>query len=335
MDELKLYAVAGNPVLHSKHPGMFRHAFAAAGMNAVYLRLAMRDAKEATDTIRELSIRGTNVTSPFEEEVIPFLDDLDAGARESGKVNAILNNAGRLTGYNTSREDTGKSSPKNGGGRYRKMAAEDPGPTNERDLLAEGARAFRIFTGREAPLAHMERALYQEDQPQSDRICFIGFMGAGKSTIGPAVAAKLSIPHVDVDARIEQKAGCTIGEIFRDSGEEVFRQREKNEIRDILGHDRCVVAAGGGSVLDGENARRMKASALVVWLFAGLEETLLRIGTDPSRPLAAGKDSIEKTFRGRIPLYARTSHLLVKTDGASIDEVAERIVYESDKAFGG
>ncbi len=327
MDELKLYAVAGNPVLHSKNPGMFRRAFSAAGMNAVYLRLAMRDAKETADTIRELSIRGTNVTSPFDEEVIPFLDDLDPGARESGKVNAVVNKAGRLTGYNTSRGNTG--------GSYGTTAAEDARPTDNRDLLAEGARAFRIFTGREAPLVHMESALSQKDRPQPGTICFIGFMGAGKSTVGPAVAAKLSIPHVDVDARIEQKTGCTIGEIFRNSGEEIFRQHEKNEIRDILGHGRCVVAAGGGSVLDGENARRMKASALVVWLFAGLEETLLRIGADASRPLATEKDSIEETFRGRIPVYARTSHLLVKTDGASIDEVVERIVYESDKAFGG
>ena len=105
-------------------------------------------------------------------------------------------------------------------------------------------------------------------------------------------------------------------------------------MRDILGHGRCVVAAGGGTVLDRENARNMRASSLVVWLFAGLGETLRRIGADTSRPLAAEKNSVEKTFRSRIPVYARTSHLLVKTDGTSIDEVAERIVYESDKAFG-
>jgi len=335
MDEVRLYAVAGNPVLHSRNPEMFRRAFAAAGINAVYIRLAMRDAKEAADTIRQLDIRGTNVTSPFNEEIIPFLDDLDTGARASGKVNTIVNNAGRLTGYNTSRRDTGKTPPKTGGIRYGKMAAEGTRPTHERDLLAEGARAFRIFTGRDAPLAHMEKALYEKTHPQPGKICFIGFMGAGKSTVGPAVAAKLSMPHVDVDTCIERKTGCTIGEIFRDSGEDVFRQHEKDEIRDILGRGPCVVAAGGGTVLDGENAKCIKASALVVWLFADLKETLLRIGADASRPLAAGKGSIEETFRGRIPLYASTSHMLVKTDGASIDEVAERIVYESDKAFGG
>jgi shikimate kinase len=143
------------------------------------------------------------------------------------------------------------------------------------------------------------------------------------------------MPHVDVDTRIEERTGRTITEIFRESGEEIFRRHEKNEIRDILGRGRCVVAAGGGTVLDGENVSRMKGSSLVVWLFAGLEETLLRLGTNPSRPLATGKESLAFTFRNRIPVSARASHLLVKTDGASVDEVAERIVYESDSAFGG
>lgn len=333
MDELKLYAVAGNPVLHSRNPGMFRRAFAAAGMNAVYIRLAMRNAEETAETIRELDIRGANITSPFREEIIPFLDDLDRGARASGTVDTIVNDAGRLTGYNTGREGTGARHPEDNGGTRGRMAA-GMRLTGGSGLVAEGARAFRIFTGREAPLLDMETALHEADPPLPDRICVIGFMGAGKSTVGPAVAARLSMPHVDVDARIETRTGRMIGEIFRDSGEEVFREHEKNEMKDILGRGRCVVAAGGGTVLDRENARNMRASSLVVWLFAGLGETLRRIGTDPSRPLAAEKDTIEKTFRNRIPVYARTSHLLVKTDGTSIDEVAERIVYESDKAFG-
>jgi len=317
MDNLKLFAVAGNPVLTSKSPLMFRRAFEAAGMNAVYIRLAMRDAGQTARTIRELGISGATIASPFREEIIPFLTRLDRSAHKTGAANIVINDGGSLTGYNTEHENTGTTSTANG------------------RLLAENARAFRIFTGHEAPLKEMEMALHEEDLPHPRRICVIGFMGAGKSSIGPAVAVKLSMPHVDVDASIEKKTGRTIRQIFTESGEEVFRRHEKSEIEGILGLGRCVVAAGGGSVLDRESAKSMKDSCLVVWLFAGLNETRRRIGADSSRPLAFGKKTLDELFTGRIPAYAKTCHLLVKTDEASIDEVAERIVYESDKAFGG
>lgn len=332
MDNLKLFAVAGSPVLTSKSPLMFRRAFEAAGMNAVYIRLAMRDAGQTAQTIRELGISGATIASPFREEIIPFLNRLDRSAHKTGAANIVVNDGGSLTGYNTEHENTGTTSTANGramdGGNRKEAEAADR-------LLAENARAFRIFTGREPLLKEMEMALHEEDLPHPRRICVIGFMGAGKSSIGPAVAVKLSMPHVDVDASIEKKTGRTIRQIFTESGEEVFRRHEKSEIEGILGLGRCVVAAGGGSVLDRESAKSMKDSCLVVWLFAGLNETRRRISADSSRPLAFGKKTLDELFTGRIPAYAKTCHLLVKTDEASIDEVAERIVYESDKAFGG
>jgi shikimate kinase len=332
MDDLKLFAVAGNPVLTSKSPLMFRRAFDAASMNAVYIRLAMRDAGQTAQTIRELGISGATIASPFRGEIIPFLDKLDKGARKTGAANIVVNDGGSLTGYNTEYENTSATPTANGGATRGGIGgkAEDAAR-----LLTENAQAFRIFTGHEAPLREMEKALHEEDRPRPHKICVIGFMGAGKSSIGPAVAVKLSIPHVDVDASIEKKTGRTIGQIFTESGEEVFRRHEKSEIEDILGLSRCVVAAGGGSVLDGESAKSLKDSCLVVWLFAGLNETRRRIGADSARPLAFGKKTLDELFTGRIPVYARTCHLLVKTDETSIDEVAERIVYESDKAFGG
>jgi shikimate kinase len=330
MDEMRLFAVAGNPVLGTREPGMLRRAFDAAGMNALCVPLAMRNARETVGMIRQLDIRGTVITTPFREEIVPFLDELDGKARAAGAVTIVVNDRGRLIGFNTDPAYRANDTERAGG-----KETADAQLTDNRRLLAGSAEAFRLFTGREAPLEEMEKALHGGGSPAPDSICVVGFMGAGKSTVGPAVAARLSMPHVDVDIRIEERTGRTITEIFRESGEEVFRRHEKNEIRDILGRGRCVVAAGGGTVLDGENVSRMKGSSLVVWLFAGLEETLLRIGTNPSRPLATGKESIEHTFRNRIPVYARASHLLVKTDGASVDEVAERIVYESDSAFGG
>jgi shikimate kinase len=336
MNKVTLFAVAGNPVLASREPTMFRRALAVAGMNAVCIRLAMRDARETAETIRQLDIKGTSITSPFRETIIPFLDVIDDGARTTGSVNTVVNNAGRLKGYNTEHEGEGVMVAMDStAGPCRRETRDAPTPGGRQRLLTGASRAFSIFTGRDAPLEEMEKALLEDQLPNPGRISFIGFMGAGKSSVGPAVAARLSMPHVDVDASIERKTGCTIGEIFRESGEEVFRRHERKEIRDILARRRCVMAAGGGSVLDGENVRNMKASSLVVWLFAGLDETLLRIGGGTARPLAVGKGTIRELFTGRIPLYARAAHLLVKTDRASIDEVAERIVHESDKAFRG
>jgi shikimate kinase len=330
MDEVKLFAVAGDPVLKSRESRMLRRAFDAAGMNALCVPLAMRDARETVELVRELDIRGTVITAPFTEEIVPFLDRLDGKAQMAGAVNAVVNTGGRLIGFNTDPTPC-SNNPR----RATEKKAADAALADSRRLLVGSALIFHLFTGHDAPLEEMESALHGEDPAAPDRICVVGFMAAGKSTVGPAVAARLSMPHVDVDARIEERTGRTIREIFRESGEEVFRRQERNEIKDILGRGRCVVAAGGGAVLDSVNVSRMKASSLVVWLFAGLKETLLRIGTDPSRPLATGKESIEHTFRHRIPVYARASHLLVKTDGASVDEVAERIVYESDSAFRG
>jgi len=98
MDDLKLFAVAGNPVLTSKSPLMFRRAFDAASMNAVYIRLAMRDAGQTAQTIRELGISGATIASPFRGEIIPFLDKLDKGARKTGAANIVVNDGGSLTG---------------------------------------------------------------------------------------------------------------------------------------------------------------------------------------------------------------------------------------------
>lgn len=431
MDKTELFAIAGCPVLHSKSPAMFRRAFAAAGMDAVYICLAMRNPAETARTIRELGIRGANITSPYKEGIIPFLDALDSDAASIGAVNTIVNEAGKLTGYNTDREGIRRTLMINGcdgrkgktvvvgaGGAARAAAfacvntghetvivnrtfekarriAKDLGcrarPLEELEnetargdtvilcipdmsgqvrrsisqkgltvinarygknagprlcgpaarmidghtwLLFQGAEAFRIFTGHEPPLEEMRKALREEERPLQTGVSIIGFMGSGKSTIGPVLAKRLSMAHIDVDTRIEERTGRTIRDIFRDSGEAVFRGHEKKEMKDAFGRSPRVIATGGGSVLNEEDADAMKASSIVVWLFAGLDETLSRIGTDMSRPLAAvGKEDISGLFRDRTGAYARASHLLIRTDGASIDEVAERIADERNNAF--
>ncbi len=99
---MKLFAVAGNPILHSRSPEIFQAAFKALGLdNYYYLRFGSSRAEEIVQAMREITISGFNVTSPFKEKVIPLLDDLDDGVRKIGAVNLIVNESGRLKGFNT------------------------------------------------------------------------------------------------------------------------------------------------------------------------------------------------------------------------------------------
>ncbi|HVO84990.1 MAG TPA: shikimate dehydrogenase [Syntrophobacteria bacterium] len=96
-----LYGVVGWPIGHSLSPVMHNAAFAAAGLNAVYLAFAVRDLAGCMAGVQALGIRGLSVTVPHKSAVIPHLDDLDERAREIGAVNTVVNRDGRLTGYNT------------------------------------------------------------------------------------------------------------------------------------------------------------------------------------------------------------------------------------------
>lgn len=96
-----IFAVAGNPVLHSKSPAVFNAAFQELSIDAVYTRLAAWSAQDIVDTILAIGLKGVNITSPFKEGVIPFLDDMDGDARNIGAVNTVLAADGKLTGYNT------------------------------------------------------------------------------------------------------------------------------------------------------------------------------------------------------------------------------------------
>ncbi len=101
MDEVKLFAVAGDPVLHSKSPDMFNAAFQVQEMSARYLRLALDHPREMRRLMTEIGISGLNVTAPFKEDALPVLNEIDDAARLVGAVNTITFNNGRLAGYNT------------------------------------------------------------------------------------------------------------------------------------------------------------------------------------------------------------------------------------------
>ncbi|HUG52646.1 MAG TPA: shikimate kinase [Vicinamibacteria bacterium] len=157
-----------------------------------------------------------------------------------------------------------------------------------------------------------------------ERIVLVGFMGAGKSTVGPLLAVRLGWGFVDLDDVIEEEAGHRVHEIFASEGEAGFRERERAAAEALKDRRRLVLATGGGAFAAAPTRSALSQGALTVWLRCELEVLLSRIPRDGSRPLAANRATIAALFRGREPLYA-LADLTVDTTRAAPDEVARAI----------
>ncbi len=166
-------------------------------------------------------------------------------------------------------------------------------------------------------------------RPQGGGIAvLIGFMGAGKSSVGRAVARRLKAEFLDLDERIESAAGRSVGEIFASQGEGVFREMEKEAIRDAVSVPGRVVAAGGGAFLDPGNRALLKGYAPVVFLDASPEAVIARLSRDATRPLLRGGDRearVRELLARRRPAYAEAD-VTVKTDDLTVPQVAGRVV---------
>lgn len=155
----------------------------------------------------------------------------------------------------------------------------------------------------------------------------VGAPGAGKSTVGRALAKALGVTFRDTDADIEAAAGSTIGDIFINHGEEHFRALETAAIaRAIAEHD-GVLALGGGAVMRAEN-RSLLAGVPVVWLEISLAEAVKRVGMNQARPLLLGnvRGRMMSLLEERTPIYEAVADHRVKTDNRSIDEVVTTVI---------
>ena len=161
------------------------------------------------------------------------------------------------------------------------------------------------------------------------RIFLVGFMGAGKSTIGPLLARRLSWNFVDADAYLERSIGKSIADIFLEHGEPYFRQLESAILAELAEHDQLVLALGGGIVESEENRRLMSSSANTCMIFLDAPlEVLVRRCDDSSgsgfRPLLIERECLASRYRARLPLY-RQAHITVPTDGLTPEAVADLI----------
>ena len=143
--------------------------------------------------------------------------------------------------------------------------------------------------------------------PAGRSIVLVGIMGAGKTSIGRRLAARLGLPFRDADLEIEQAAGCSIAEIFSRFGEPAFRDGEKRVIRRLLGEEPIVLAAGGGAYMDPETRAAIRGSAVSIWLRSTLPVLLRRVAHRTHRPLLNADDPetvLRRLMATRYPTYA-------------------------------
>lgn len=162
-------------------------------------------------------------------------------------------------------------------------------------------------------------------------IVLVGMMGAGKSTIGRRLSARLGLPFLDADAEIEAAAGMSIPDIFEAHGEPHFRDGEARVIARLLQGGAAVLATGGGAFMREETRRRIQSEAVSVWLKADAEIIMRRVRRRSDRPLLQTADpeaTVSRLLSEREPVYRHADITI-----ASRDVPHDRIVDECIEAL--
>ena len=159
-------------------------------------------------------------------------------------------------------------------------------------------------------------------------ITLTGFMGSGKTTVGKVLADFLGCPFMDLDDLVVKKAGKSIPDIFAQDGEPAFRELEAQVLRKTVAkyaESTAVLALGGGAILAPASASLLHEKTVCIYLRATLDTLLARLaGETAGRPLADA--SLADRLASREPIYEKTAHVIIDTDGLSPDEVADEII---------
>lgn len=152
----------------------------------------------------------------------------------------------------------------------------------------------------------------------SRTVALVGMMGAGKSSVGRRLAARLAVPFKDADSEIELAAGCPVSEIFERFGEPAFRDGERKVIARLLEESPHVLATGGGAFTDAVTRARLKESAVTVWIKAPVDVLLGRVKRRDNRPLLRNADprgTLERLLAERSPIYAQADVTIESDEG--------------------
>jgi len=169
----------------------------------------------------------------------------------------------------------------------------------------------------------------------SKAVFLVGFMGAGKSSVGHALGQRLNWLFEDLDNRIERREGRSVAGIFQDAGESGFREAEHRALGEVLEELRAgsfrVVALGGGAFIQPKNAALMKASGVpIVFLDASVAELWERcckqaVASGAERPLLRSEQQFRELYEARRKAYLKAP-LRIETGGRSVEQIANEIV---------
>lgn len=156
-------------------------------------------------------------------------------------------------------------------------------------------------------------------------VFFVGFMGAGKTSVARKLARNAGVAAVDMDAFIARRCQCTVPEIFAESGEEGFRAIESDVLEELAGGDPCLVSCGGGVVLAQRNREVLNKRGFVVYLKVTAAEAASRISDVSTRPLFGDLDQAEQVIRKRLPLYEEVADITIDTAGRTTGSIAREV----------
>ena len=160
-------------------------------------------------------------------------------------------------------------------------------------------------------------------------VVMVGMMGAGKTAVGRALAARLEAPFLDSDSEIEAAANMTIPEIFARYDEPFFRQKESQVIERLLDSQRGVLSTGGGAFMAEQNRRMISEKGVSVWLDAGLDLLWQRVRHKDTRPLLRTPDpkaTLTALYQQRVPVYALADLRVDVKPGFSIEDTVDRVI---------
>ncbi|MBO5160371.1 MAG: shikimate kinase [Lachnospiraceae bacterium] len=161
-------------------------------------------------------------------------------------------------------------------------------------------------------------------------IVLMGFMGAGKTTVGKRLAKALSCEFIDTDERIEKEQGRKISDIFAEDGEQAFRDMETDLLKRLQdSKDTFVLSIGGGMPVREENRALLRKIGTVVYLKTSKDEIIRRVSGDTKRPLLQGgalEEKVTSLMNAREHIYMETAHREVVTDGKYPQQIVEELM---------
>tara|TARA_R110002073_G_scaffold55010_11_gene141297 strand:- start:459 stop:2129 length:1671 start_codon:yes stop_codon:yes gene_type:complete len=171
--------------------------------------------------------------------------------------------------------------------------------------------------------------VHRSARNQKGNIFLVGMMGAGKTTIGKALANYMGKRFVDSDHEIQERTGVKIPVIFEIEGEAGFRKRESEVLRELVKEQNIILATGGGAVLSRENRKLLQCHGTVVYLRASAKDLCRRTRHDKNRPLLQTNNlyaKLSELYQERDPLYRETTHLIIDSGRQGVRSLVQKLI---------